>query len=236
MLKNKSFNILIPIIFLFTVILITPGCSGSDDNVVGPVAENFSLSVSTPSGLTKNTADVIKFTSVKLLIRDLKFEKENTEGTGSEVKIGPFVINLNLTGTINTVAVVNIPNGTYDEIAFKIHKVEDNETPPDPEFKEGTSGNQRFSVIVKGTFNGNTFIYKSRKSVQQKIKLSTPITIDGSKTFNVTLIVDPSKWFDDNGTILDPRDSSNESKIDNLIKDNIKQVFRDDNKDGKSDD
>ncbi|MCH7974498.1 MAG: hypothetical protein IH949_11565 [Bacteroidetes bacterium] len=236
MLKNKLFNTLIPIVFLFTVILITPGCTGSGNDVVGSVAENFSLSIFTPSGLTKNTADVIKFTSVKLLIRDLKFEKENTEGTGSEVKIGPFVINLNLTGTINTVVVVNIPNGTYDEIAFKIHKVGGSETPPDPEFKEGDNNDQRYSVIVKGTFNGNTFVYKSKKSAQQKIKLKSPITIDGSKTFNVTLIVDPSKWFDDNGTILDPRDQSNESKIDNLIKDNIKQVFRDDNKDGKSDD
>lgn len=234
MLKNKSFNILIPVLYLFTLIFITPGCS--DDDVVGPVAENFSLSISTPSGLTKTSANVIKFTSVKILIRDLKFEKENTDSTEIEVKVGPFVVNLDLTGTVNTIAVSNIPTGTYDEIVFKIHKVDGNETPPDPEFKEGTNNDQRYSIIVKGTFNDSAFVYKSKKSAEQKIKLSSPILIDESKTFNVTLKVDPSKWFNNNGTILDPRDTNNESIIDNLIHDTIKDVFKDDDKNGLSDD
>lgn len=236
MFRNKSFHNLRLSIFLFTVILIIPGCTNSDNNTVGPVTENFSLSISTPSGLTKITTDVMKFTSVKLLVSDLKFEKDDIDGEEKEVKIGPFVVNLNLDGKINTIAVTNVPNGTYDEIAFKIHKVEGNETPPDPEFKDGTNNDQRYSIIVKGTFNGNTFVYKSKKTAVQKIKLTSPITIDGTKSFNVTLIVDPSKWFNDNGTILDPRDPNNENKIDNLIKDNIKNIFEDNDKDGKEDD
>ncbi len=234
-MKTKiSIKNLLLIIVLFTSILLVPGCGGNND-AVGPVAENFSLSIATPKGLTKNTADVIKFTSVKLLVRDLKFEKESSEDGGNEVKIGPFVVNLDLTGTINTVSVVNIPNGTYDEIKFEIHKVDGNETPPDPEFKDGTNNDQRYSVIVKGTFNGNSFVYKSKKSASQKIKLTSPVAIDGTKTFNVTLTVDPSKWFNNNGTILDPTNTANENIIDNLIHDTIKDVFKDDNKDGDPD-
>jgi len=236
MSKNIKFKVLIPIAFLFSLVFIISGCSSSDSNVTGPVAENFSISIFTPSGLTKTSANVIKFTSVKILVRDLKFEKENIDGTESEVKVGPFVVALNLTGTITTIAVSNIPNGTYDEIVFKIHKVDGNETPPDPEFKDGTNNDQRYSIIVKGTFNDSAFVYKSKKSAEQKIKLLSATAIDGSKTFNVTLKIDPSKWFNNNGTILDPRDINNENIIDNLIHNTIKDVFKDDDKNGISDD
>jgi len=233
MLMNKPLKKLTSILFLISIIYLATGC---DSNVLNPSADNFSLSIATPTVLAKSSVDSLTFTSVKLLIRDIKFEQEGTNGEESELKVGPFVVNLDLTGITNTVTVMNIPSGTYDEIVFKIHKADENETPPDPEFKEGNNSDQRYSVIVKGTFNGNPFEYKSKKSAEQKIKLTAPVVIDASKSINLTLEVDPSKWFDNNGSILNPSDSSNANIIDGLIHDSFKNVFEDDDKDGNPDD
>jgi len=129
-------------------------------------------------------------------------------------------------------AVGNIFPGTYDRVKFEIHKVEASETPPDPEFREGNDSKLRYSVIVKGKYNSEDFIYKSRKSAKQDLKLETPIEVGANEIANLTIIVDPYTWFYDDIAPLDPTDPDNESEIDKNIKESFKKCFRDDNYDG----
>ncbi len=129
----------------------------------------------------------------------------------------------------------NIPPSSYDRIKFEIHKVEDSETPPDPDFIDGESGSERYSVIIKGSFNGNPFIYKSRRSTYQEIELQTPITIEDNMSVNLTIIVNPYSWFFDEGDYPDPSDPSNESEIEMSIEHYFKDAIRDNNKDGSPD-
>ncbi len=124
----------------------------------------------------------------------------------------------------------NIPPGSYDRIRFEIHKLGDSETPPDPEFKEG---NLRYSVIVKGLYNSVPFVYKSKKSAHQDLKLETPIVVTDNSTANLTITVDPPDWFYKDNVLMDPNDPANESDINNNIEHSFKKSFRDDDHDGK---
>jgi len=217
------------VLLMFFVFLFY-GCDNSTE------VQNSGLSVSFYSGgsLQKVQNNTLQLNVVKALIRNLKF-KSTSSNDSSDIKLGPFVVHLNPDGINNEVMISNIPPGSYDRIRFEIHKVEDSEIPPDPDFKDGESGSERYSVIIKGNFNGNPFIYKSRRSTYQDIELQTPIIIEDSKSVNLTIIVNPYSWFFDEGDYLDPSDPSNESEIEMSIEHSFKDAFRDNDKDGSPD-
>ena len=227
----------IPFVLIAFLVLIIQGCD-STETTDGTV----SLSFSTSSLNQKVSADSVALDTVKILIRDIKlgFESEDDDGFGHDsddvsVKVGPVVVYLNLSGVTTDFAVSNIPSGTYNKVKFKIHKIEASETPPDPEFKEGDDSSLRYSVIIKGIYNSNPFIYKSRKSAHQKIELENPLVVEPNTNTNLTITVDPSTWFIKDGVILDPTDPANENDIDNNIKDSFKRCFKD-NDHGRDDD
>jgi len=195
---------------------------------------SMSLSFSNNTALQKINDDVIELDTIKILIRDIKIKSKSGSDTSS-IKVGPFVVKLNLTGTTIDFAINNIPTGSYDRIKFEIHKIEASETLSDPEFREGTDASLRYSVIVKGKYNTVPFIYKSRKSAKQDLKLETPVTVDENGVANLTITVDPFTWFANSVNTFDPTDPANENDIDNNIKESFKKAFRDNNHDGKED-
>lgn len=227
---QKRFFLILAQTLLGIIIIFLAGCE-SNTGPSSTVSQNFSLSLKTPVNTPKLNTDVIKIDEAKILVRDLKLISSQGDDSMS-VEIGPFVLSLNLSGSLNTYSFNNVTTNLYKSVKWEIHKPEDNEIPPDPEFREGESGNQRYSVIVKGTFNGASFVYKSTKTSHQKIDFPTPIEINSEQAINITLIVDPYSWFNDGGVILDPSDTSNENDIDNLIASSFKDVFKDFNRDG----
>ena len=224
------------LVFLFFTI---QGCD-TTENTDGTV----SLSFAPNSGVQKITQD-IQLTEVKILLRDIKLKKESSDdldkGDGSDdsdcegVKMEPVVVNLNLNGVTTDFVVNNLPAGTYDALKFEIHKPGGSETPPDPEFKEGEDNSKRYSVVVKGTIDGNPFIYKSKKSAHQKIGFDPPLVVIENSNTNLTIIVDPYTWFYEGDVFLNPTDPANENDIDNNIKDSFKQCFKDNDHNGDDD-
>src|SRR5438552_7505442 len=81
------------------------------------------------NGLTVNNA--------KFLIEFIKLERARGRDDG-DVKVGPFVVGINLLGTVTLIALNTVPPGTYNEVHFKIHKYTPGETVIDPDF--GTTG------------------------------------------------------------------------------------------------
>ena len=202
---------------------------------------NFSLSFGSTNPLNKTAADSLQITEIKILLKDVKLEQESADkitggghhGEGDEVvvRVGPFVVNLNLTGLTTDFVVSDIPAGTYDEIRFKIHKTGGDEIPPDPEFIDGVDSTKRYSVIVKGTYNGIPFIYRSSKTASQKLRLDQPLVVEENTMTNLTITVDPLTWFYDDGNLLDPTDTNNMGKIDHNISASFRNAFRDNNHD-----
>lgn len=223
--------------FLVLLFMQFSGCS--DSGTTNPIStsqngQNASISIKTDNGVFDNPADEIVITEAKALVTQVEFELEGSE-TEHEVNAGPFVINFNMSGGLTPVTIGNIPAGVYDKIKFQIHKPEDNESIPDPEFREGSSGSQRYSFIIKGTYNGNVFVFKSRKTVNLVINFNTPVNFQSAGK-NITILINPSIWFKNGNLVLDPRNISNEDDIDNNLKNSFKRAFEDDDKNGLPDD
>ena len=237
--KDPVRNIIPIFLLALFVLLLIPGCDSTEPN-----ASRISLSFSTPTITNKISNDTITLDTVKILLKDIKlgFEKDSREWEDHlvdedeiNVKVGPFLVYLNLIGMTNNFAVSSIPEGTYNKIKFKIHKIEASQTPPDQEFKDGNNSLSGYSIIVKGNFNSQPFIYKSRKPAHQKIKLDVPLMVEANTSTNLTISVDPSTWFIKDGLLLDPNNPANQNDIDNSIKDSFKRCYKDDNYDGKND-
>ncbi len=229
MINKSIYQRISLLVSFFSAIILFTACDTSETNYT-----TASLSFYSGTNLNKGMDGTFQLDTVKILLRDIKI-KNQSANDGHPVKVGPFVVYLNLEGMTSDFAVGNIFAGTYDRVKFEIHKVGAAETSPDPEFWEGNDSNLRYSVIVKGKYNSEDFIYKSRKSAKQDLKLETPIEVGENEIANLTIIVDPYTWFYDDTTPLDPTDPDNENNIDNNIKESFKKCFRDDNHDGVAD-
>ena len=220
-------------IWIFSLFVISAGAIISLNRCgsIEPVDATVTLSFNSGTIIDNIQEDTLELDTVKILLRDIQIKNQSTNDAMS-VKVGPFVVMINLAGITTDFAIGNIPPGNYNRIKFKVHKIEGSEIPPDPEFKEDRDESLRYSVIVKGVFNSAPFIYKSRKSAHQDLKLDSPLIVEENGTANLTITVDPFSWFTDGSKLLDPADSSNSNEIDNNIKDSFKKAFQDDNHDG----
>ena len=235
---QKLLRKLLALISLALFSLLFQGCDSTEST-----DSNVSLSFSKPILTQKIVEDTVILDTVKILLRDVKlqYELDSEEDIGEDddgeisVKVGPFVVYLNLNGVTTDFAVGNIPVGNYNKVKFKIHQIEASENPPDPEFKKGDNSSLRYSVIVKGHYNSQPFVYKSRKPAHQKIEFEQPLVIEPNTITNLTITVDPSSWFVKDNLILDPTDPANENDIDNNIKDSFKRCFKDDDHNGDDD-
>ena len=199
-----------------------------------PDQTTLSISFATDSNLPKITNDDLKLQEVKLLIRNIKIKNQSVEDS-LHIKTGPMVVALNLEGGLSEFSSSEIPKGIYNRLRFEIHKLEDSETPPDQEFKEGSESSKRYSIIVKGTLNGESFVYKSKKSAVQDIKLEEDLIVEENADANLTVKVDPFSWFYEGDIFLNPNDSANDDKIDNNLKNSFKRAFCDKDRNGTID-
>lgn len=207
--------------------------SCKDSTTNSPAGDNITVSLALDKGLNKIVGDPIILDTVKILLKDIKFR--HSTGDSSNVKVGPMVVYLNLNGTPTEFAAGIVAAGNYNKIKFRLHKPEVGDIISDPEFIAGSSGELRYSVIVKGTYNGVSFIYKSTKTATQEVNLKNYVNLTAEVKTNVTLSVDVNSWFYKDAVVLDPNNIANQNNIDNNIKDSFKKAFRDANKDGIAD-
>lgn len=217
--------------FLFTSLILITSCKDSTTN--STAGDNITVSLALDKGLNKIASDPIVLDTVKILLKDIKFRQAT--GDSSNVKVGPMVVHLNLNGNPTEFAAGIVIAGNYDKIKFRLHKPEAGDIISDTEFIAGTSGELRYSVIIKGTYNGVPFIYKSTKTATQEVNLKNYVNLTAEVKTNVTLSVDANSWFYKDTVVLDPNNIDNQNDIDNYIKDSFKKAFRDANKDGIAD-
>lgn len=226
-LFKKQITSLTALAAIFSLVIIFASCS---DNSVTTQTDNLSFSYTG----TRDTADnvgVLVLDTVKILLKDIKLNTANSNDS-TNFKTGPYVLTLNLNTIVSTVGSAYIPVGTYDKVKFEVHKLNSTEPVPDPEFIDSVDS---YSVVVKGTFNGVRFVYKSDKSAKQQLSFPNSLVVTTTSS-NITLKIYPYLWFiDGNNMYIDPSDPNNRNTIDNNIKDNIKgnfKAFKDNDKNG----
>jgi hypothetical protein len=222
-MKTTIFKNKISLLILAVVISAAGFYGCNDSTTVAPTTDNMSFSGMSSMDTVGDSQNILILDTVKILIKDIKLKLSNTNEDSCNFKVGPFVLFLNLTTGVNVISSAVIPAGEYRKIKFEIHKLNDNEAPPDPEFADA---NGRYSVIVKGRYLGNYFVYKSTKSAHQILQFPADVPISMTYATNITLVVRPYIWFIKNGMWLNPFISANSNDIDNNIKDNINHNFK----------
>jgi len=231
-LKLDITKILLLIAVLLLLLFQLTGCDENGGITIPSGVSELTVSVKADDTALDNPAAIV-ITEAKALISEVEFEKESN-GKDELHQRGPFVMNFNTNGALVEMGTQYIIRDNYTKIKFLLHKPEETEIPADPEFKEGTAANQRFSFIIKGTYNGSSFIYKSKQSASVVINFTQTENIDIKKT-NVTVLFNKLKWFKNGSAEVNPNDPQFESLIDNNITSSFSEVFRDDNKDGQPD-
>jgi hypothetical protein len=227
--KNKGAMQKLSVLFMLSLFIFF-GC----DNLTEVQDSSLSVTFFSEGSLQKVQNGTIQLNSVKLLIRKLEFKSANSNDFHN-IKVGPFVVHINPDGIKTYVLRNDVTPGLYERVKFEVHKLEDFETPPDPDFIDGNSGSERYSAVVKGIFNNSPFVYKSQRTTYQELEFPTPIIIDDNISVNLTINVNPYSWFFEEGVYLDPSDPSNESEIEMNIEHSFKDAFQDNNKDGRPD-
>lgn len=212
---------------LMMVVLLSCGNNGvtTPDTTTG---NNTSVSVKLDDNVQMGYTN-ISITEAKFLIKSVEYELEGT-GIEKEVELGPDIVSMNVNGNINTILNGRVPAGVYDRIKFEVHKPEDNEYIPDPDFtNEG-----RWSFIIKGSYNNSPFVYRSGKSQNLVINFNKPVNLQSAE-INITMLVNKLLWFVVNGIEIDPRDHNYENEIDDNIKNSFRRAFKDNDKNGLED-
>jgi hypothetical protein len=222
----------IPVALLLALAMMAQGCK---DQGVEPdhTMQNLQLSVqASASVLHKTDHETLHITSVKVLIKSVVFSRAGSVDS-TDVHSEPIAVNLNLDAVMTPVAVGHIKPGVYDRVRFTIHKPEDNEMLPDSTFRQGSSGNQRFSVVITGLYHDTPFTFTSRESAYQELLLARAVTVTDDGNANVTLKIDPYAWFTVDGLVLDP--FNQEKQIDDRVKGGFGSAFKDDDRNGEPD-
>lgn len=231
---NKLKSIIRTFVSALAVIVSIYIFQGCTDDSIAPQQENVDMSF-TGSPDTADNSGLLELDTVKILIKDIKLNVASSSQDSANFKVGPYVLYLNLNSSVNLIGSAYIPAGTYDKVRFMVHKLGDNEPVPDPEFADAGG---RYSVVVKGRFAGNYFVFKSDKSAHQKLTFPGALQVSASGRCNITLKVMPYLWFISGGVYIDPKIQSNWSIIDNNIKENINnnfKIFVDNDKNGQPD-
>jgi hypothetical protein len=173
----------------------------------------------------------VELQRVRMVIRDIKLEQE---GAGEEVEAtnGPFLLDLagsELGGGIKQVFSISVPTGTYDDLRFVVHKLEDGERIGDEVIDAS-----RASIVLDLVVEGEQVRFTSDVDERQRIA-GTFVVGEGGSADNITVQIDPKGWFTaGDGSFLDPRVAANRQAIEENLQASI-DAFDDDDRDGHDD-
>lgn len=151
------------------------------------------------------------------------------------LKLGPFLVELPLTGGAAQQFTVSVDSGTYTSVMFQIHRPVG---AADTAFVAAHPDYNGVSIRVFGHWNGAPFDFTTGVTDVQHVEFNPPLVIGAAPT-TFTLSVDLSGWFRaPDSTLVDPMTALDDSTNAPLVRGNILRsfhAFRDDNHDGEDD-
>ena len=204
--------------------------------------EGLGLSITQDDG-----SHTLVLNRVAMVLREVELKKAldtdcdvGQDDDCEEFAAGPMVLELPLDGSVKQVVSVQVPPDIYDQIEFDIHTPDD-DSPEDLAFVQANPEFVDISVLVEGTFDGESFVFTQDLNEEQEIDLVPPLSVaEGSGPLNLTLEVDVTTWFVGvDGTLVDPRTANKGEPNEGLVEFNIRRSiegFQDDDRDGRRDD
>jgi hypothetical protein len=218
--------------------------AGGGDGAAASLTPTLSVEQSDGQG------NALVLDSVQVVLREIELERMNDDDCDDvpeasdddceEFEAGIRLLHLPLDGSVEQLVQIRPPADVYDELEFEIHKPDDD----DQEGRDFIAEHPNFedvSVRVKGTFNGEEFLFLQDLNEEQEIELSPPLEVGpDAGPVNVTLRLDVTTWFvAADGSLVDPTSANEGGPNENLVEENIEnaiEAFEDDDRDGDDDD
>ena len=128
---------------------------------------------------------------------------DHGDASCGEMELGPVMVDLPMSAGVTQEVAVQVPEGTYHEIGFKL-RAPDDDTQADLAFRTAHPELSDVSVRVEGTYNGQPFVWTSGVRAEKKLEFQPDLVVNAGGT-NVTLAVNVASWFtDDAGQPVDP--------------------------------
>jgi hypothetical protein len=227
-----------PAVFLFSASFLG-GCSSNDTsgNATVTMSSQMTSHVVSHTFSKQNepqgsgaTCDSVVLSRTRFVASNLKLHHEGGDSLDDgTVKTGPFIFEYRPDTAILT-AKSTVPTGTYDRVKYEFHKLDpkgDSAIWSDSAFTDFIVGGT-YTYIFEGTvYNGGTglpFVFKSSKTENLQLFFSPAIEMTGDNTYDLALAFDPVIVFSQGGKVLDPRDPSNQSEIEKMVKDAFKAL------------
>jgi hypothetical protein len=211
-LKLYALSMIVPALLL-------AGCgsvsdSKSDANVHLRMQAASSTNTAAKFAAQSTQSDSLVITEVKFFVEEMEIESVQNDSLDFERE--NFIVNLPLDGMPLDIANLDIPAGIYDEFEIEIEKPDDKDVVvTDTDFKDETGD---YSVVVKGTFNGEAFMFRSSEDFEIEIELNSPINLGDDESAVLMISVDVMSWFlGATGEVLDPKNPANTERINENI-------------------
>jgi hypothetical protein len=215
----------------------------------GEVATGSALGVTaTSSGtLVVSGRDTLRLTSARLVIDEVELSRGSStsclddgdytvEVTSecAELEVGPFLVDLPLTGSVASPITVSLPAGSYRKLEMKLRRADPGD---DRAFDARYPEMRGITVQVAGTYRGQPFSWRGDVESQLELYFPSAMTVGGGDNFTVN--IDVGRWFrDDSGAIIDPASAGAGQPGFATVAQNIGAsfgVYEDDDRDGRDD-
>lgn len=205
------------------------GSGAGDDTQISVSMRLIPLTVSTGQAAGRQTVESL--TEIKLLVEEL--ELENTiDNDRFDFEVNDLIINLPVDGSEVELITEEVRPGFYDELNMEID-YNDDTIVDDPDFIDETDDDDGFSIVVRGIYDGEEFLFRSDEDYDLDLDFNPPLEVTEGSSPDITITIDPSGWFKDAaGNDLDPRNPANYDRIE----DNIEDSFDVDDDDDDDDD
>jgi hypothetical protein len=233
------------------LILSIGGCSDSDMGEVSlQLATRGPASIATgePGQLIITSGpDEIVVDEVQLVLRKVRLDGAPTASCPTDaegdsqcagLRLGPVLFDLPLEEGAEPIFSAAVPIGTYNRINFQIHRPTNaNE---DADFLADHPDLEGLSIRVLGSYNGTPFTFASDLTEVEDVVLVEPVEVVAEEELQVTLHVDVSGWFaNEGGTgLVDPSQANDGGPFESLVERQIRDSFRafqDEDLDGAAD-
>lgn len=255
----RSLHTLLPI-----AVLILAGCGDSlAPGAGGQVAMSFvargdgaaSGGTTNASGATPTATgtiivsggDTLRLTSARLVIDELELYRGSSaaclddgdytvevRAECAELEVGPFLVDLPLTGAVASPITVSLPAGSYRKLEMKLRRADSGD---DRAFNARYPEMRGISVHVTGTLRGQPFTWRGDVEAELELYFGSAMLVNGGDNFTVN--IDVGGWFRSaSGAIIDPATAGVGQAAFATVAQNIAAsfgVYEDDDRDGRDD-
>lgn len=215
---NTHFKKLLPLLGVVLTALLLTYCKetstgSSNDSQVRQM--RVTLSVGSENSFTVDKTiqggwhdtNKVELKQVKFLIHHLELGTVSLDSLDFEVD--NVIVDLPLNGDTLVISTEQIPVGSYNRLNVEIDK----DAIEDSLLNDSTG---YYSLAVLGTYNGEDFLFRSKREFRHEFKFDPPIEVtDSTTSLNLNLSINVDRWF----KYADPTNPDDQTKIErNILK------------------